>query len=216
MQIVFLLALSCALSAAAVFGTGLLRESPRSTRRNVLLFVIGVLVCIAGSVLVEAVIKADWPTFYYHTHALGMATVKVFGIGCLSAAMFFALIAVSVERKAQKPTVLRRLVHAFLIAFCGALVIEVGFFNQRHFELIGSGTEEKTYYSDQFYGWGFYFNRASWKFACHSTSSYQYGVGLTVGNQKIRNIWFNFDDDQSRSVVEIAYNDRAHSGMEKL
>lgn len=216
MQIVFLLALSCALSAAAVFLTDRLRVSSRTLRQNVLLFIIGDLVCLAGSVAVEMILKAGLPTFYYHTHALGKATVKIFGIGCLSAALFYALLLVLIECRKQKPTVIRCLVRAFLISFCGAMILEVGFFNQRHFELIGSGTEEKTYYSDNFYGWGFYFNRASWSFACYDKPDYDFGIGLTIGNQKIRNIWFNFDDGQPRTKVQIAYNDRAHSSMENL
>lgn len=216
MQIVFLLALSCVLSAAAVFCTGRLRKSSRTLQQNILLFVIGVLICLAGSVAVEAVLKAGRPTFYYHTHALGKATVKLFGIGCLSAVLFYALLLVLIESRAQKPTVFRCLVRAFLFAFCGALILEVGYFNQRHFELIGSGAEEKTYYSDDFYGWGFYFNRASWSFACYDKDDYNFGIGLTVGNQKIRNMWFNFDDAQPRTRVQIAYNDRAHSGTENI
>ena len=216
MQIVFLLALSCALSAAVVFGTGLLRESPRTSRRNALLFVIGVLVCIAGSVLVESVIKADWPTFCYHTHALCIETVKVFGIGCLSAAMLYALILAIVERREQKPTVLRRLVHAFLIAFCGSQILEVGYFNQRHFELIGSVTEEITYSADQFSTRGFDYNSDGSEFTCDVNAEDGYGIGVTIGNQKIRNIWFNFDDGNRKTVVKIAYNDRAHSGLENI
>ncbi len=216
MQIVFLLVLSCALSAAVVFGTGLLRESPRTSRRNVLLFVIGVLACLAGSVAADAVVNADWPTFYYHTHALGMETVKVFGIGCLSAAMLYALILAVVERKEQKPTVSRRLVYAFLIAFCGAMILEVGYFNQRHFELIGSGTEEITYSADQFSTRGFDYNSDGSEFTCDANADDGYGIGVTIGNQKIRNIWFNFNDGNRKTVVKIAYNDRAHSGLENI
>ncbi len=216
MQIVFLLALSCVLSAAVVFITGRLRVSSRTPRQNVLLFIVGIVVSLGGSVAVEAVLKAGRPTFYYHTHPLGTATVKLFGIGCLSAAMFYALLLVLVESRAQKPTVFRGLARAFLIAFCGALILEVGYFNQRHFELIGSGAEEKTYYADDFYSWGFYFNRASWSFAGYAYSGDNYGIGLTVKNQKIRNLWFNFDDGQPRTKVRIAYNDRAHSGMENI
>ena len=216
MQIVFLLVLSCALSAAVVFGTGLLRESPRSTRRNIPLFVIGVLVCLTGSVFADAVVNADWPTFYYHTHALDMETVKVFGIGCLSAAMLYALILAIVERREQKPTVSRRLVYAFLIASCGAVILEVGYFNQRHFELIGSGTEEITYSADQFSTRGFDYNSAGSEFTCDTNAEDGYGIGITIGNQKIRNIWFNFDDGNANSLVQIAYNDRAHSGLQKI
>ena len=80
MQILFLTFLSIICSFSAVWGTRFMLVENRKRKTDLLLFLGGMGICFAFSVLVDCIIKAGRPTFYYHTHKPGMATLKIFGI----------------------------------------------------------------------------------------------------------------------------------------
>ena len=80
MQILLLTILSIFCSFSAVYGTRFLLVKKRKRKTDLLLFLGGIGICVAFSVLVGCIIKAGRPTFYYHTHKPGTATLKIFGM----------------------------------------------------------------------------------------------------------------------------------------
>ena len=112
---------------------------------NLFLFAAGMMVCFFFSVLVACIINAGPPGFYYHAHKPGMATLKIFGTACLSGSVFYGFFLMLAERNKQKSTIMRWLARSFLIGMCGAFILEIGYFNFRHFELIGAKAPEKKY-----------------------------------------------------------------------
>ncbi len=214
MQLVllFVLALCCCL--AVVWGTQQLRMEKRAARVNLLLFAAGMFVCFAFSVLIDCIIKAGPPTFYYHTHRPGIATLKIFGTACLSGSLFFALFLMLAERKNQRPTILRWLFRSFLIGMCGALILEIAYFNFRHFELISAKAPEKTYLGENIYCAGMYFNRAVWKFIPYQEDNPEFFVYANYA--KVRNLNVEFGKENPLEKVEIKFDDRAHRRPESI
>ena len=216
MQIVLLLILSMICTVAAVWGTQWFLCSGRGNRTNLVLTGIGMLICTAFSVLAEVIIRGRRPLFYYHTHRPGFVTLKVFGLACLFGGLFFALILMTIERKKLKTGASSWLMRSFLFAVCGAAVLEIGFFNFRHFELIGSGAREVHFPSDRIYGQGFYFNRASWKFHPYNYGSSERHLVNYTRRNKIRNITYVFDDGTPRTTVHFSYQDQTHEDYEQI
>lgn len=209
MQLILFLLLSFFCTAGTAAGTQCLLPQRRNCRQTTVLMISGILLCLIFSVLAECVLLAGKPKFYYFTHRPGAATLSVFGGSCLFALLFLALGIMIAERKMQRRSISRQLVLAVLLGMCGAALLEIGFFNFRHFELIGSGTDEITYSSDKVYGLGLYFNRASWKFHPYTRDT-DLQIVAYLNNQKIRNISFEFDDGTPRTPYRIAYNDESH------
>lgn len=215
MQILLLLFLASFTSAAAVFGTQCFLTEKRPRKKNARLWLAGALNAVLFTVLADCVIRAGRPDFYYHTHRPGLATVKIFAAACFCGAVWFALLLMLSERKHQRKTVSRWLVRSFLLSVCGAVLLEIVFFNFRHFELIGADAPEMEYPSDSVVGQGFYFNRADWKLHPYSWGG-DYQLVVYTRYQKIRNITWHFDDGQPRTPVRIGFNDQAHRGYEWL
>ena len=209
MQIVLLVFLAAVFSAAAAAGTSACLEQRRGRTKTVLIFAAGVILCLMFSVLTECIMRAGRPVFYYHTHKPGLTTLKIFGVSCLSAALFWALFLMLAERRALKKTLPVWIIRSFLFGVCGALILEIVFFNFRHFELIGARAPEVSYPSDRIQPVGFYFNRASWKFHPYTWEPGHRFI-VYAGNNKIRNIAVPLDDGTDRSVIRIGFNDRAH------
>ena len=214
MQIPVLFLLACAGSFTAVLCTQFVLCARRSVRKNLLLFAAGVLNGFLFSVLAEFVIRAGRPVFYYHTHG-GLTSVKVFSAACFCGAAFFALSLMTAERRKERKALPHRLLFSILMGLCGAVLLEIGFFNFRHFELIGSGTAEMEFPSDRIVGQGFYFNRASWKFHPYRWYS-DFSLTVYPNYKKVRNITWTFSDGQPRTVVRLGFNDRAHRSYEWL
>ena len=165
--------------------------------------------------VMEMVIKAGSPTFYYHTHPAGPVTVRLFGASSLFGGLFYALILMTAERDLQKKTVSRRLAVSFLLGVCGAAILEFGFFNLRHYELVGIKERSLVFTPEQLLPHGYYFNRASWKFHPYSHSS-ERSIELFVRYHKVRNIRLEFDDGTPRTLVKIVFNDQAHRDYEPI
>ncbi len=214
MQIVFLFFLAVIVSSAVVFGTQFLSAERRSRRRNIGLTAVGVMVCLVFSVLAEFVITAKKPAFYYHTHPLGPAAVKIFTAACAAGGSFYALMLMLTGRELRKREILSWLIASVLFALCGAVILEIGFFNFRHFELINSGAPEKTVFPDRIPAHGLYFNRASWKFHPY-TWTMDHEIFLYPRN-KIRNIYLPLEDGTGRISVRIGFDDAAHRGYEYI
>ena len=214
MQIIILLLLSFIASLTVVWGTQLFHLSKRSARVNLILILTGVFVCMVFSVLAEVVILGERPRFYYHTHRPGPAALKIFLLSCAAGGLYYALALMTFERKKLRGGVLTRLVQSFLWGFCGALLLEIGYFNFRHFELMGSGAPEIIFASDQTHGRGFYFNRASWKFHPYYYGTSERQLVTYVNYKKIRNITYAFDDGTPRTKIHFGYDDQSHSNYE--
>lgn len=214
MQIIFLTVLSIFFSFLAVCGTQFLLEEKRNRKTNLLLLIGGMVICFAFSVLVDCIIKAGRPTFYYHTHKPGITTLKIFGMACLSGSLFYALFLMLIERKKQRPTILRWLVRSFLIGMCGAVILEVGYFNFRHFELIGTKAPQKTILGENIYCAGMYFNRAAWKFIPYREENPEFFV--YAGYSKVRNLNVEFGEENQPEIVEVKFEDRAHRRAESI
>lgn len=209
MQLVLLAFISSVMSLLIVWGTGFLCEKKRSWKMNLFLLLIGLVVCCLSSVIADCVIKAGRPTFYFHTHRPGRATLRIFGISCLAGGFFYALFLMITERRRLKRTIFCWLVRSFLIAGCGAILLEIGYFNFRHFELIGANAPLLQYTPDKIYAPGMYFNRASWKFHPYD-HPLEPGIEVYLGYQKVRNISYAFDDGSPQTVVRLKYNDETH------
>ncbi len=209
MQIVLLTLFALITSSAAVFSTQHFLEGNRGKSTDLCLVLCGICVCLVFSVLADCVIRAGSPTFYYHTHSPGRATVKIFGAACFCGGAVYALILMAAERKKLRDTVARRLFQSFLIAFCGAVILEIGYFNYRHFELIGAGTEQFEFIPERVLPHGFYFNRASRKFHPYYWTSDR-DLEIYTGYRKVRNITYEFDDGSPKTRVQLGFNDRAH------
>lgn len=214
MQILLLVFLSVICSFSAVYGTQFLLEEKRDRKTDMLLFLGGMGICFAFSVFVDCIIKAGRPTFYYHTHKPGMATLKIFGIACFCGSLFYALFLMLVEQKKQRPTILRWIIRSFLIGMCGAVILEVGYFNFRHFELIGAKAPQKTILGENIYCAGMYFNRAAWKFIPYRDENPEFFV--YAGYSKVRNLSVEFGEENPLEKVEVKFDDRAHRSMESI
>ena len=214
MQIFLLTFLSIFCSFSAVYGTQFLLEEKRDRKTDLLLLFGGMGICFAFSVLVDCIIKAGRPTFYYHTHKPGMTTLKIFGTACLSGSLFYALFLMLAERKKQRPTILRWLVRSFLIGMCGSFILEIGYFNFRHFELIGAEAAKKTYLGENIYCSGMYFNRAAWKFIPYQEDNPEFFVYANYS--KVRNLNVEFGKEYPLEIVEVKFDDRAHRRMESI
>ena len=114
MQIVLLALFALITSSIAVLSTQHFLESNRGKSTDLCLILCGICVCLVFSVLADCVIRAGSPTFYYHTHSPGRATVKVFGAACFCGGTVYALILMAAERKKLRNTVSRRLFQSFL------------------------------------------------------------------------------------------------------
>ncbi len=212
MQILCLFLLAVISSFTVVFGTQYFLYEKRSTGTNRNLVALGIILCLIFSVLAEVAVQAKKPTFYYHTHALGPASLKMFGLACCCSSFFYALILMLSERKRQKNPVVSRVILSVLIAGCGSVLLETAFFNFRHFELINSGTQEITFPPDRMVAHGLYFNRASWKYHPYS---WEIDHKLVIyPNNKIRNIYLPLNDGTGRMSVRIGFDDAAHRNYE--
>ncbi|MBQ6504847.1 MAG: hypothetical protein IJI57_13140 [Flexilinea sp.] len=214
MQLALLFVLSFCCCLAVVVGTQQFRTEKRTFRVNLLLFAAGLIVCFAFSVLVDCIIKAGPPTFFYHTHKPGMTTLKIFGTSCLSGSSFYALFLMLAERKNQHSTILRWLFRSFLIGMCGAFILEIGYFNFRHFELIGAKAPEKTFLGENIYCSGIYFNRAAWKFIPYQDDNPEFFVYANYS--KVRNLSVEFGKENPLERVEVKFDDRAHRRLESI
>ena len=214
MQLGLLFVLACCCCLAVVWGTQQFRTEERSPRVNLLLFSAGMIVCLCLSVLVDCIINAGSPTFYYHTHRPGMATLKIFGMACLSGSFFYSLFIMLAERKKQRVTILLWLVRSFLIGMCGALILEIAYFNFRHFELIGAKAQEKTYLGENIYCAGMYFNRAAWKFIPYQEDNPEFFIYANYS--KVRNLNVEFGKENPLEKVEVKFDDRAHRRLESI
>ena len=209
MQIVILLLFSFFASAAAVIGTQFLLENNRGKRTNFVLLFIGILVGLVSSVVTDFVIRGGRPSFYYHTHPLGRASIKIFAASVLCGGAFYALLLIFAEPKKHKKTLLRWMVRSLLIGLCGAVILEIVYFNFRHFELIGSGAPQVTFYPESTYAHGFYFNRASWKYHPFTWTN-EKDAETFIYYKKVRNITYEFDDGTPRTLVRLGFNDSTH------
>lgn len=214
MQILLLTFLSIFCSFSAVYGTQFLLEVKRKRKTDLLLLLGGMVICFAFSVLVDSIIKAGRPTFYYHTHKPGSATLKIFGIACLSGSLFYALFLMLAERKKQRTTVMRWMVRSFLIGMCGAVILEVGYFNFRHFELIGAKAPQKTILGENIYCAGMYFNRAVWKFIPYREENPE--LFVYANYTKVRSLTVEFGEENPLENVEVKFEDRAHRRPESI
>lgn len=215
MQIVLLIILSLVSSSAVVWGTQLFLTSGRQKRHNLILLILGVLLCSAASVVIDCVIQGGKPGFYYHTHRPGRATVKVFCCACFIFVLFYTLILMIIERKKQRKTIFRWMFRSFLIGMCGAVIIEIGYFNFRHFELIGTKAPEISISADRVYCAGMYFNRAVWKFLPYGWDSAP-EFFVYANYSKIRNAAFEFGPENPLNTVEFKFDDSAHRRMESI
>lgn len=212
MQILFLITIACIISLGVVFCTQQLLTEKRGPQKNLVLTAVCVFVCLLFSVLAEFVITAKKPVLYYHRHALGPAAVKIFTAACAAGGFYYALLLVIAERKKAVRGVLHRLVFSVLAGVCGALLLEIGLFNFRHFELVNTGAPEKRIDQASLPAHGMYFNRASWKFHPYSWTM-DHKIFL-YPNNKIRNIYLRFDDGHARLLVQVGFDDAAHHGYE--
>ena len=212
MQIVLLLGLCVSFSAGAVFLSQTWRSIHRSVARTAILIGIGTLLNCAATVVFEGVLKAGHPTFFYHTNAPGIVTVKLFGGACILASAFYALFLYFLEKK-QKGAIQASLSgwfsRIFLISFLLAAFFEFFVFNYRHYELIGFDKPEKTYEGGQMHG--FYFNRALWRYVTYPQGSTTFGLTLYVNWEKVRNVKFGFTDDDGIERVKLSYDDELFS-----
>ncbi len=209
MQIIILLLLACVCSSAAVMGTQASLTDKRDKRKNLILLCVGIIVCLCFSVLTEIILRAGKPTFYYHIHRPGRTTVKLFGCACISGSVWYALFLMIAERKRAKKLVRVWLARSALLGICAAGLLEVFYFNFRHFELIGANAPEVHFPSERLQEIGLYFNRASWKFHPYTWTE-DHRFIIYTGNKKIRNINIPMDDGTPRPVVSIGFNDNAH------
>ena len=215
MQLILLFILSAMASAVTVYGTQLFLASPRSKKQNLVLLLTGILNGCIFSVIADFVIKGGRPDFYFHTHRPGTATLRIFGSAVICGSAFYGLMLMIFERKKEKNTVFRWLVRSSLIALCSAVFLEIGYFNFRHFELIGSGAPELHYDHAAVLPHGMYFNRASWKFHPYNRPL-EPGIETFIGYKKVRNITYHFDDGSERSVLRLNYNDQTHRNYMRI
>lgn len=209
MQIILLIVFSVAVSLCVTFSTQWFRIKKREKSRNIIILTIGVLTCIIFSILIDSILTAGRPTLYFHTHKPGRTTLKMFSISTISGGLFYALILMVIERKKQKKSVIRWLVRSFLVASCGTLLLEVFYFNFRHFELVGSNAPKLEYGPENILGHGMYFNRASQKFHPYN-HPLEPGLESYVGYKKVRNIYYELDAGSPQTVVRLKYNDETH------
>ncbi len=215
MQLILLLILTTIFSGMSVWGTQLFRISPRSMKRNLFLLAAGILNGCLFSILADFILKGGKPDFYFHTHKPGSATLRVFGISGFFSTAFYSLFLMIIERRKAKKTVVRWLVLSAIIAGCSAVILEIGYFNFRHFELLGSGAPELHYTHETVLPHGMYFNRASWKFHPYNRPL-EPGIETFIGYKKVRNITYHFDDGSDRSVLRLHYNDQTHRNYTEI
>ena len=209
MQMILLIVLSAFVTLCVTISTQWFRTERRSRNKNLVCFFAGILICFAFSILIDCIVTAGRPSLYFHTHKLGRATLKVFGVSAISAGLFYALFLMVIERKFQRKTVLCWLFRSFLIAGCGASLLEVFYFNFRHFELIGSNAPELQYGPENIWGHGMYFNRASRKFHPYD-HPLEPGLESFLGYKKVRNVYYELDTGSPQTVVRLKYNDETH------
>ena len=136
MQLILLFILTTIFSGVTVWGTQLFRISPRTMKRNLFLLAAGILNGFLFSIIADFILKAGKPDFYFHTHKPGSATLRVFGISSFFSAAFYSPFLMIIERRKAKKTVIRWLILSAIIAGCSAVILEIGYSNFRHFELI--------------------------------------------------------------------------------
>ena len=209
MQMVLLIILSVIVSLGVTVSTQYFRTEKREKSKNIVFFVFGLLTCLAFSILIDIIMAAGHPTFYFHTHKPGRATLKIFLASTISGGLFFALILMMIERKSQRTTIIRWLFNSFLIACCSSLILEVFYFNFRHFELIGSNAPELHFGPENIWGHGMYYNRASKMFHPYN-HPLEPGIESYIMYKKVRNIFYDLDTGSPQTVVRLKYNDETH------
>lgn len=211
MQIVLLLILSGISSLLSVLLTQTLRTEKRSHRKKIGLFIVGLCLNLPSSVVMEGIMKAGRPTFYYHTHTPGMVTLKLFGMGCGLAFLSFSLLICLAERKQARRNGFPWFSRSVLIALLCASLMELFVFNMRHYELMGQDKPRIEFPVTNYWLHGFYYNRASQRVTAYPQSSNFFGFTAYFSFKKVRNLSFDgFDDDQPRTRVNISYIDRSH------
>lgn len=209
MQWILLAALSLAFALSTVFLTQKWSNVRRTRRASVILVLICFLLNAAGTVVIEGIYKAGRPTFFYHLHSPGTVTLKFFISGCALAAISACVLIDLFERKIQKKqptahyywTFSRIATFSLLIAS----ILELGLFNMRHYELIGSEKPGIVFERGSYWAQGFYFNRASQKFTSYPNNTYN--VTIYPGQVKVRNILLNMDSGQPQTRIRVGYTD---------
>ena len=209
MQWILLTALSLAFALSTVFLTQKWSNVRRTRRTSVILILICFLLNAAGTVVIEGIYKAGRPTFFYHLHSPGTVTIKFFISGCALAAVSLCVLIDLFETKIQKKQhsaqyfwVFSRIVTYSLLI---ASILELGLFNMRHYELIGSEKPGIVFERGSYWAQGFYFNRASQKFTSYPNNTYN--VTIYPGRVKVRNILLNMDSGQPQTRIRVGYTD---------
>lgn len=215
MQLLFLAILAAGAGAFTTWLTQSWLAESRGRRCNLILFFLLTFLNAAGTVLFEGLVKAGRPTFYYHTHPIGMVTLRLFGGGVFLTSLFAALLIwfwkTKVQRKTVRETARASLTRVISFALLGALVAELFLFNFRHFELVGfEDKPARTFERGSFHLYGFYFNRASQKLTSYKQEDgIPYGLAIYPGDVKARNIQLPVLIDQEETRVQVNYSDEA-------
>ncbi len=193
----------------------------RTRRTTIFLTALSMVLNMAGTVVFEGLLKAGRPTFYYHTHAPGPVTLKIFLTGAALASLVFAVSLYFYETRIRKTassgSTFWLLTRMMAISLLLSLILELGLFNCRHYELVGFDKPKIVFERGSYQMHGFYFNRASQKFTSYPLGpNGVYGITLYTQNNKIRNLLLDFDNGQPQTRIQIGYTDEAFESPMKL
>ncbi len=188
--------------------------APRTRRATIFLFVLGSLLNAAGTIVFEGIQKAGRPTFFYHLHAPGPVTLKLFLSGAGLAALCFMVCLFLYETRVQRIPIDGRLrwflVRTAVVSLLLGAMLELGLFNLRHYELLGTDKPKQVFERGDYHLHGFYFNRASQKFTQYSLGpNGKYGLTIYPRGEKIRNLVLAFENGLPETTVRIGYTDEA-------
>lgn len=213
MAIILLIVLSALTAAGTVFVTQFLTAQKSGRKRNICDFIVLFFLTIIASILAEGILKAGRPTFYYHTHSIGKTTLKIFGLGCALSGLSGALAMLFRERKNRKRDILSGIIRIVLISLFGSLILELSWFNLRHYELIGEDKPSRIYrYSEGLVPSKVYFNRAVWKWIRYEENAEKVGFDIWPGSEKFRNVSITIEESKERDPIplDITYTDESH------
>lgn len=209
MQWILLAALCLVFALSTVFLTQKWINVRRSRRTSVFLILICFVLNALGTVAIEGIYKAGRPTFFYHLHSPGTVTFKFFIGGCALAALtlcvFIDLFETRVQRKKHTAHLFWTFSRISIFSLLIASIFELGLFNMRHYELIGSEKSGIVFERGSYWAQGFYFNRASQKFTSYPNNTYN--VTIYPGQVKVRNIRIDMDSGQPQTRIQVGYTD---------
>ena len=221
MQLILLTVISLFFALCAVTTTQKWIKVRRTRRTTIFLTALGTVLNAAGTVVFEGLLKAGRPTLYYHTHAPGPVTLKIFLTGAALASLVFAVGLYFCETKIRKMersgSLFWLLTKIIAVSLLLSSILELGVFNYRHYELIGFDKPKVVFERGSYQKHGFYFNRASQKFTSYSIGpNGVYGFTLYTDNKKIRNLLLDFDNGQPQTRIQIGYTDETFESPIKL